>query len=466
MDDEEFQAWWASLSPQEQDQVLYSVEMQSINQLPGSFNQMQPEIGPEQYDLLGFGGGLPQEIDKYGQQLPWGMDQEAQATSLQRNRNSMLVDNVTAALSGPGSYDMGAFQDKVTMPDEVLDQPGFRTAKTYASMAGGYESFIAQMMLNGMSPSQAVAEMWAFLDEPESDQVDPESSAMREALRGSLPTARGEPSLMPPGSGVKGRESRGMFDEVAVNNFAGDLFKQLVSDPELGTGWTDPQTGVTYTKPPETERSEAASWYDQRGLPTPDESYMDLEYLQGLGFGTDEATARGRAEGKARAETNYDTAIGGANKAAGTQRTLEAGFANRGPNAPLPQVSDHPGAQRIVGESRQYPLVQRNTATGGVGLAAGQGAQPNLLNYLLRGERRGSPADLTQARGNTQRAKQGRNQALQAQIAEKERVIPQEVQSAAALGQATALTRSGRNPLNDALMQRLLGSRAQGLYRR
>ena len=80
MDDEEFYAWLESLDPDMQEEMLYSFGMQEANQVPGMFvlAARRPSWITAASTSAGY-NQLPLALDKKGNQLPWGLDQEAKA---------------------------------------------------------------------------------------------------------------------------------------------------------------------------------------------------------------------------------------------------------------------------------------------------------------------------------------------------------------------------------------------------
>ena len=287
MDEEEFMAWLETLSPEEQEQMLYESGLAEANEVPYSFGDsgMAPELSYGEFDL-GTYNQLPPELNKEGEVMPWGLDQEAQAYNALQDVGSMTVDNALAMYGGPGAYDASAFQPTEVPVGQPLDMSDANYLEAMVNSGTGYEAYIANNILNeGMTPSAAVADMWAFINEGGEDEVGSESATARQELIDSLKSLPAQTSNDPTKLAPSMRAEIGDFstpegiaastDTGAIMGLANDLFERRSKIPEVG--YTDPETGLPFAASKQIQ-SETAKKFEKAGIPTPFESYMDPEW--------------------------------------------------------------------------------------------------------------------------------------------------------------------------------------------
>ena len=508
-------SWFEDLSPYEQQSLMSIIDptmgMGDTNaSFPGydfgDISQMggiAPQVGMEDYYLQNFGGGLPPEMDRYGNQLPWGMDQEAQATTLQKNRNSLMVDQVTAMLAGLGSYDAAAFDPITITPaqagEAAISQPGRRKAQMYSG-GSGYESFLTDMMLNeGMTPSEAQVAMWDLVSKPDSPEVSEEDRARRDSLIASLPAAAVDP-LTPPSQRGPGRAQEAdlttpqgrqqLYDVDSIAKFSDMLFQDLAEDPTVA--WQDPETGLEYGSTPKEMDSPTTEWYKKRGLPTPVEDYWGPSGQALLGGGIEtEDELMASWDQLNKSDLSYQADIAKANEAEREANRLEQGDARAqraARNARIP-TTGQPGFVDVEVGHKDYDAAWDFGDEGvpdpfGIPLtemAARQGAYQEAMPMVTPGRREAAsvfdfavdqtPArhasrqDVTDAqtrRRQTREQRQRRTRNLQRDVDRAESESSK--REAGSVGRALAMQLQGRTPLRDALAQRLLGQRSQGLY--
>jgi hypothetical protein len=288
MDEEEFYAWLESMAPEEQEQALYDFGFMSANDMPGMYGDMGgagmlPELGYGEFDV-GTYSQLPPELNKKGEVMPWGLDQEAQAYNALQDLGSMTMDNALAMYGGPGAYDVSAFEPISVPMGAPLDMSDARYLDALAESGAGYESYLAKAIRDkNMTPGQAVADLMNFISMGGEDEVDPGTAEIRQQLIDSLPTAdTGDPASMTPSA--RGRlgdltspEGRAATTNMAkIEALASDLFERKTKIPE--PGYVDPETGLPFAAA-KTKPSPAAEKYMKAGIPTPNETYMDEEWL-------------------------------------------------------------------------------------------------------------------------------------------------------------------------------------------
>jgi hypothetical protein len=574
MDEDEFWTFLESLDPRSRDELLYGMEYGAANEVPGTFNfgGGTPQLDYGSFDL-GEYGALPPEMDKKGNVLPWGLDQEAQAFNALQDYGALTVDPAIALYGGPGAYDPSAFQPTEDWGDP-LDQPGQRLLQGYATSGPGYESYLAQKFMAGRSPGQAQAEMWEDIKNSQLEDAPQEAKDLGAALIASLPPPnRGDDPLSQSGLGSdqapdyltpQGRARS--TDLAGINSFAQGMFGKMLSDPQ---GFEGPG-GLLYKAPPKVTPSALTAKYTAAGIPTPDETYMDEEWLNAP---LSEESALGREEREGRAQDRYGRSIRAVNEAdrqaselakAWQEQEAErakyaAGPVSKGdeytnqydlpldvwrdvrdrtdvskdlPGAPqqedyrrsalaglAPNTAFPTGAQgetldrqreiaggladtdyrrafedwqnEIRGEAERKEAQSRMAApetytvrgTGNKLLgtynfagtpeeAQGVGRLAGVLAQFGSDPREGAPFGGTPAAnirigqmgpesvGAARRGMKGardiRQQMLDAQIRTHEQTSPDEIARASAIGRAMALTRGGRTPTNDVLMQRAL----------
>ena len=286
-------SWFYDLTPEEQDFIMRQAMYSEANLVPYSFGgATSPDVSETEFDLGTFGGGLPPELDKEGEVQPWGLDQEAQAVGLQKNRNTLIADAITGAFGGAGAYSPTSFAPTETYGGPQLETPGRQQAEYYAGLGGGgWQSAIAEAMLAGEDASRAVADIIKLATLPDSEELPDDVRAQRDAIIGSLypntsSTGGGSnASFMNfvqqelPDTATEAQKLSQQYDLRAVVDFANGLGAELAKDPDLTRGFQDPNTGLIYANPPETEWPEPAQKYMSLGLPFPTDRYSSEDYL-------------------------------------------------------------------------------------------------------------------------------------------------------------------------------------------
>ena len=481
----EFYDYLDTLSPEEQEMALYDFGQMGASDLPGAFaGGYAPEMSEFDYALSsGFGQGAPPELNKSGDVIPWGLDQEAQMATLQKNRNALMADMVTGLMAGPGSWDPSAFTP-TTMPlGNPLQTPGRNRAQAYAGR-GGYEGFLVDEMLNGATPSEAEAALWDFIAKPApEDELSPEALQAQQDVIASLP-ARVSDQIIPgqtPGeidyTTPQGRA--GGLDLGRISEFSSKIFDELATDPTIG--YTDPTTGLGYAGSREMP-TEAAEWFTKRGFPLPTASYSDETYLtpesddelmrrmdeQDLAqFGIEDAI--GRERGARENEAAITKAAALPSRANSPALRIGAALTGKelGPtSSDRPFVNYNPMTQDVQMLSQEGGRVGRANA---VKQARGQNAIEDVINFNFSGPRREvrqvEDEDVGRVKARTKGEKGRRQRAFtrQADVVNN-RSSPGGVRRAESIGRAVAMQMQGRNPLQDAIAQRLMGTRAGGLY--
>jgi len=271
---------------------------------------------------------------------------------------------------------------------------------------------------------------------------------------------------------------------------------------DAAVGYVDPETGVGYTGM-EREPSPLAQKFAAAGLPTPFESYMDEDWLAQAGGGLSEDMMAGRQAVTAEGQRGVETAGADVKQRQGEEDELArlwqqyiktapsemryepGGWRNEPAGPASPAVADRlggaaaPAANRRVFDPGTFvdtgrplasaaPRVRASGAPiydfgGNANENAGaQQAQDTVAKIIgslglgpgAEGTRRMRRSDVNAAQGRTATARRDRQAAFDRQAQLQDRVLPGEIQRARAVGAALALQRSGRNPLNDALMQR------------
>lgn len=510
-DEDEFWEWFESLSPEEQQFFQYQDSFQQANTLPFDFGgPMAPSLDMGSYGLGQFNGGaaIPEYTTK-GAVDPYDLSQAAKRYNLMQDYATGSVDNALAMFAGPGAYGPQAFQDRVTPPSKQAKDSGRRMAEQYAQ-GGGYEEFIAQKLLEGNTPSAAYADLMALIETEPTEDTPPEAVAAREELIRSLPKARQDGPVMP------GQEVE-PYDVESIMGFGTELFQGLFQDDR--PNYVDPQTGIGYLDAPQVERSEAAQWYDQRGLPLPTETYDSPEYLQAMrdAFGMDQIgeenaarqseaarglraaeqavrdnTARGdeyeeaykavlpEQDFRAWANLTQDKAMEGS--LASTWRPDRDSGSNIGGFGPAPVVRE-PSLGGFIGGNpaaamnsqwQNSPRVAANARTNGQAQAFTNNRgdvvpNPNVRDpqfdfgaYLTAGREPVTADTVRKTRAKTPELQAQRRKAWAADRDAKYYSSQQSQDAAYALGQQMARARQGRTPLQDALLQRLLSQSAMG----
>jgi hypothetical protein len=134
----QWDAWFKQQSPDVQQAVVWSFGFDQANSLPedASAGGMAPELDPNSYNLSS-AFDPPVDYNTKGKVLPFGLDQAAQTTNVIQDRNSLLPDNVIAALSGSGAYDPSAFQTMFEPIGNPIQAVGSRTLQAMADDPGG-----------------------------------------------------------------------------------------------------------------------------------------------------------------------------------------------------------------------------------------------------------------------------------------------------------------------------------------
>jgi hypothetical protein len=495
------------MDPEELYEMLMSMSEEELAALGlgggPSLNQTQYDLASSQY--------MPPQMNKYGEVEPYDVEVAAKQANLRQDYNQMMVDNVTAAFGGPGSYGVDAFTPMMKYGGDTLQSPGQGQLDYYAnSERPGFEALIAQEIAAGSDPSTAVQTLITLAMKPDEDfEGDEEGRAYRDQVRQLLPPNLEAPSGAPRSSSAPEltpeQEFAQQYDVGRVYEFADQLALGMAKDPK--GGYTDESTGITYERPPEETWSAAAQWYMDRGLPFPTDSYEDQKYAGAIA----PVDVEGWAQNYGDAIGNYDTAhkelldnkqdLGGmrdmldayeAQQRQGGARQSPLGVESPGGNAfsgnvgPAAKSWDSI-AQMTYGADRNAPqfgaagfanpnppeLLQQptfETPRPGVEKFA------NLLSALPGGDRLGQdamkkgstsqPLDrklFNQMEGDRQKRAKKDSDAYRAR-GKAGMASPDMIANIRAVNSGRAMNERGQTPLTDALMQRIIAQRAQGMF--
>lgn len=330
MDPDQFYAWLDTLSPEEQEEALYEFEYMGANQVPGQYGMggMAPQLGYSDFDL-GMYSQLPPPMDKKGNILPYGQDQMTKGLNQLQDIGATTVDPALALYGGISAFSPDAFQPTRRPIGQPLDMSDQRYLQGLAAGGGAsFDSYLAQKIMGtpdkpGMTPAAALADLWNFINMGGEDEVDPKKAAARQALIASIPqNLRGtDPTLGRQAQGKVGDYSspQGLaasFDMQAVQDMANDLYERKSKIPEAG--YIDETTGLPYAGYEE-EPSFLSEKYRAAGIPSPEATYMDEEYVGA--WPTEDMLARDERE--AAAQDKYAAAIKGVKTADTNASALE-----------------------------------------------------------------------------------------------------------------------------------------------
>ena len=504
----DFDAWFGSLSPEDQEYVAQMLQMGSGSD-PYTFGGGQVGLSPSEADLAGYGAVLP-DVDKYGNIQPWGLDQQSDAATLQKNLNALMADNMTAALGGPGAYGPEAFAPTLEWDSPVLQTPGAQMLDFYMGGPPSAEGLVAENIAAGMTPSQAVEEVLRIAQSPDDETLGEEERAIRQSVIDTLRPGRG--SSQPPGVSqdlTPEQQLAQTYDLDSLYEFADQLSRGLASDPQ--GGYTDPETGLTYRDAPTEVYSAAAQKYLDLGLPFPTDQYTDDKYL--------DLAAPADWEGLDMAKQMALLDVDSTRRDWETQRTLddfrgestgpriERQTANSEPTKRWVRPEETEDARMMTAPTldpaavfERKPLTpQLATPTSILGSAPtqlpgetyrkpaeynfAQAVQPfssaapeEEMTYVWDGSPTGGGARIGGAQSSGARAvptREVRQGSIRAQQEALRRAVSRSMDArlaytdaergrAGALGAANALAGSGRTPLQDALMKRMMIGRQQG----
>ena len=296
-----------ALNPQDQQNAAAFFDQpgaqQDVFDFGGSTDFSEPQDGgfgtatldPMYQEMLQTGGGvnIPTLTSK-GALEPYDLPQEAAMTNLMQDRWTSLADVMGAGVSGPGAIDPTLFAPKVTMPEDVIETPGFNLASKY-SKTGGYQKYLTDKVMSGKSDAEAVADLWDLVNAPDDEAIDPKARALRDEVIRSLPrNPKAETGLVPPSGGTAvdqmlatstGAKGAGgalqNYDLLRINTEAKDLFDKISQDEAaVAGGWQNPENQRWYTREPTQEDSYLTTKFHNLGLPTPIAQYDDPEYLK------------------------------------------------------------------------------------------------------------------------------------------------------------------------------------------
>lgn len=281
--------WFQQQDPDTQQQVLFSFGLSDANQpVMGNAGggSMTPEISPQSYGMLSQMQSPP-VINSKGVVQPQGTEQMQKELNLYQDQNSLLTDNVLAAIAG--QYSPGAFTPTYEPQGNPITPTGLRQLQSLSN-TGGWEGFMASQMLpkdyggGGMSASQAKGALMKAVMTP--DTADEQALSLREELRGSL-TPRYEttggstnPQDKPVNKDLSTAQGvANSFDLSDVDTVARGWQKDLASDPVAG--YTDPTTGLSYLGAKE-NKTPTMDWFDKYGLPYANKQYDDPDQIAGM----------------------------------------------------------------------------------------------------------------------------------------------------------------------------------------
>jgi hypothetical protein len=276
--------WFQKQPPMIQNQVVSTITMSQLNDsVPQSSSAggYAPELDPQSFGLLDQ-GMAPYALDKKGNVEPYDLDVAAKTTNVLQDRNSYMIDNAAAMQAGPGAYSATAFDPIMTPIGQPLQQTGQRMLQQYAGSGGSdWMSYMAEKMLQGISPAAAQAQLAALVSAPETAGATDAQRQQRAALIASLPGRQvrdpkdptGETyAFLPPDP----NDIKNTADFGKILNWGDEIYQKMATDPQAG--YQDPLTGQQYVGA-KAEDSTAAKWYHDRGLALPTDTYTDPEYL-------------------------------------------------------------------------------------------------------------------------------------------------------------------------------------------
>lgn len=270
-------SWFSTLDPATQWELMYG----SANDTPSSMNAggMAPELSPWSFDATTMATPLPEMTSK-GRVLPVDVDTRKKQLGVIHAQNSAMMEPLTAMLGGDGSYDPSLFQSQFTGVGDPISRPGHTLLESYQGAdgtgGGGYEGFIAKAILGGKNPSSAMADMMQMITSKPTG--DPAADGARDALIASLtprydtnqiPGQVSKPDLTTP-AGVASA-----YDLKGIQDWSRGLYEKMLTDPQQGMRADDNQ----YYKSLKEEKTPAQAYFDKNMLPYPTASYLDPERL-------------------------------------------------------------------------------------------------------------------------------------------------------------------------------------------
>lgn len=264
--------WYQKQTPDIQNAVMYSFS----NALPSSQTAggMAPQIDPNSY-ALSQQTAAPVDLNAKGNIVPFDLTTAGATTNVIQDRNSLMPDQTLAMLSGTGAYGPDAFSPTFEPVGTPVQQNG-QTLMTGYSGAGGYQGFLAQHMLKGMSPSAAMGELIKTIVAPDAASLPPEAQQARDELINSLPPRTAQPDpitgVVAPVDLTSQQGVANSFDLKTAGDWATKMYEQVLTDPSIG--YTDPTTGQNYASAKEV-KTPAMEFYDKAGLPYPTAKYDD-----------------------------------------------------------------------------------------------------------------------------------------------------------------------------------------------
>ena len=285
----QFSQWFDQQDPEVQDQIIFDFGLGDANQpVMGNAGSgmMTPEISPQGFGLLDQ-MQAPPVINSKGVVQPYGTEQQAKRLNLFQDENSLLTDNVMAAIAG--QFAPTAFQSTYTPQGNPIQATGLRQLQSLAN-TGGWEGFMASQMLpkeyggSGMSSSQAKGALMKALQTP--DDADETALSLREELRGSLTPryeTQGEstnPQYKPLNKDLSTPQGIvNSFDFSDVDTVSRGWQSDLAKDPIAG--YKDPVTGLSYEGAKEV-KTPTMEWFDKYGLPYANKRYDDPDQVTNM----------------------------------------------------------------------------------------------------------------------------------------------------------------------------------------
>lgn len=356
--------WWEEfgyMTPQEQQWVMaeHGLPYTPANAEPTSYDYTDEEA------LMGYplaGVAATPEYTSKGALDPRDLSQVAKGINVAQDYGALLLDNILSGLSGPGSYDAGAFTPQVEYGKE-LRMAGREQLADLAGK-GGWEGYIADKMLNeNMSSSQAMAALEA--DVAGLDPNDPELPPNVKAVIRSLPKVRATGANAvaqqiaggPGGLGGGGDEADfwSTYDYDRIYSRANELQDKVYEDEIAGYEEVDAQ-GRThyYDAPPEVIKTPQMEFFDKYGLPYPTASYNEPRYVEQMLNAEEGTTPEYRQAEAADYEDQYNRIIGQtrqAEQAYETQGDLEDQMLKAWEAAQPKPLATRPGTTTVPGRA-------------------------------------------------------------------------------------------------------------------
>lgn len=296
--------WIQGLPPEMRDAMMQYIFGMGMGQFP---------VNPYEAMTPGVAYGYTPEMDKYGNVQPYDLTTARNNLNLIQDAQGTMVDPVFTALAGPEAYSPDAFTPTVvpgTGNTEALDQLAYYSnLDQFTTMEG----FIANAMQppNNMSASQAYAE---FLSAAEANPQ----------LASQIPKTP-------------------IFDQIT-----GTITGEKPDPGKVYEFATTLQDSLSRVSSPEMEASPMTKWYQDQGLPLPTEQYGQGNYDPARFL------APGAIENFQAADEALPIARAAASEAQSEHQALMEGLREQSARLPSPAKYENPGPWRPEQDSRDW----------------------------------------------------------------------------------------------------------------